>query len=286
MSDSPQDGYSLFPVIIFLTVILVAFFFVGFFSIYFCRYIIDHLLRAWHLHHDPTGTQVGPACAGGRHGLDPSIIKTFPTFTYSSVKDFRKEKYGLECAICLLEFEDDSILRLLTLCCHVFHQECIDLWLESHDTCPVCRRSLDTPVKSPDKSPARPSHYASPEMDHKNESGEHSFSITIKDDNAGETEGSRQGHDQAAQATDEQIEEHDKVGKFSRSHSTGHSIIRPRTEEDRYTLRLPEHVMTKLVRGHNWTKSCTTFGEYKSRTSSGHGGFGELGFSGQDMDKV
>ncbi|KAH1110281.1 E3 ubiquitin-protein ligase ATL6 [Glycine max] len=52
------------------------------------------------------------------------------------------EKLGkgtLECAVCLNEFEDTETLRLIPKCDLVFHPECIDEWLPSHTTCPVCR---------------------------------------------------------------------------------------------------------------------------------------------------
>ncbi|XP_059658786.1 RING-H2 finger protein ATL29 [Cornus florida] len=281
---SPSGNYSSPPVTIILTVILLIFFFVGFFSIYFCRCFLEHLIYNWYLRHTPSGTPVGHLSSGGRHGLDPSIIQTFPTFTYSSVKDLRKEKYGLECAICLVEFADDSVLRLLTTCCHVFHQECIDLWLESHKSCPVCRRSLDTPSKSPEMSQTTPVLNAMHDIN-ENESIEDTFSINIRDDDEEEKDGTGEGHEAGTAATDERMEEHGVVERFSRSHSTGHSIVRPRKDEDRFTLILPEHLQAKLLRGHHWTKSCTTFGEFKSKTSTG--GFGEVsGFSGGDINRV
>uniref|UniRef100_A0A5B7C4Q5 RING-type E3 ubiquitin transferase n=1 Tax=Davidia involucrata TaxID=16924 RepID=A0A5B7C4Q5_DAVIN len=283
-----HESYASPPVTIILTIILLIFFFVGFFSIYFCRCFFENLLYTWYLRHSPTGTPVGPAGSCGGNGLEPSIIQSFPTFTYASVKDLRKEKYGLECAICLSEFEDDNMLRLLTTCCHVFHQECIDLWLESHKTCPVCRRSLDTPEKSPEKSPVvNSTNNAVHEIiNHENGSSMgDSFSITIKDDNE---RGRRSGEGEEAAALAGQSEgDNNKAARFSRSHSTGHSIVRTRGDEDRYTLRLPEHVQAKIMKGHNWTKSCTTFGEFKSKTSTGYGGFGEVsGFSGGDVNRV
>jgi hypothetical protein len=47
-----------------------------------------------------------------------------------------------ECAVCLSDFEEEDDLRLLPGCKHVFHKDCIDVWFQSHSTCPLCRASL------------------------------------------------------------------------------------------------------------------------------------------------
>ncbi|KAH9533131.1 hypothetical protein CY35_18G035200 [Sphagnum magellanicum] len=47
-----------------------------------------------------------------------------------------------ECAVCLSDFEEEDDLCLLPGCKHVFHQDCIDVWFQSHSTCPLCRASL------------------------------------------------------------------------------------------------------------------------------------------------
>lgn len=81
-------------------------------------------------------------------GLDFKVIKTFPVFAYSDVKKpLNIGKWFLECAVCLNEFEDGETLRLLPICCHVFHTECIDAWLACRTTCPVCRAALETELK-------------------------------------------------------------------------------------------------------------------------------------------
>ncbi|KAH7514431.1 RING-H2 finger protein ATL29 [Ziziphus jujuba] len=285
---------------IILAVVLLVFFILGFFSVYFCRCFMENLFNSWNLQRTPSGNLVGPSDTVN-HGLDPLLIKSFPTFLYSSIKDFRREKYGLECAICLVEFEDQSSLRLLTVCYHVFHQECIDLWLESHTTCPVCRRNLDSPP--PDAT-----------VETYNDSVlEHVISIDVDDDHhdddgvgeCRESEGDNrqpsslppppQSQQPPPPAFDmtvvDKSQNQNKPEKFSRSHSTGHSIARNRQEnekekeeeeeeeeeEDRYTLRVPEHVKLKLIRGHHWTKSCTTYGELcKHKANGGAGGFGEV----------
>ncbi|KAK4423067.1 RING-H2 finger protein ATL29 [Sesamum alatum] len=248
---------------------------------------MQNILHTWHLRHSPTGTPVGGAASStAAGGLDPLIVQSFPTFLYSTVKDYRKEKYGLECAICLVEFDASDVLRLLTTCCHVFHQECIDLWLESHKTCPVCRRNLDSPVQSPVKSPI----YASNVMHEMNENAltEDSFSITIKDENEGERRGGDDKDQSVSSSTGEQGDEaENKVEKYSRSHSTGHSIITDSDEEDRFTLRLPEHVKSDIVRSHKSNKSWTTFGEYNAKANTRNFGLTEVSeLSGGDINKV
>ena len=54
--------------------------------------------------------------------------------------------YSVECIICTLEYEKEENKFALT-CGHVFHKECIDLWLNkgTHNrTCPLCRMAVPT----------------------------------------------------------------------------------------------------------------------------------------------
>jgi hypothetical protein len=44
-----------------------------------------------------------------------------------------------ECAVCLGVIQVGAMAKLLPACAHVYHMECIDLWLASHSTCPLCR---------------------------------------------------------------------------------------------------------------------------------------------------
>ncbi|KAJ9130248.1 hypothetical protein P3X46_025910 [Hevea brasiliensis] len=267
----PADQTSLVspPITIVLTVILLVFFFLGFFSIYFCRCFMESVVNNWHLRRSTSGNNLNPASSPANNGLDPALIQIFPTFSYSSVKDFRREKYGLECAVCLAEFEDDDVLRLLTVCYHVFHQECIDLWLESHKTCPVCRSDLDLPRETLEKTPASEQN-----NDHQtNNNGtlaENAISIDIAEDDDGDQKEGRSGNAEGNLVGDDankQNQSHEKIERFSRSHSTGHSIVVAREEEDRYTLRLLDHVKVKFSKGHNNSESCITFGDFTSPTN-------------------
>ncbi|MBA0611814.1 hypothetical protein Godav_012471, partial [Gossypium davidsonii] len=130
--------------------LVVALFFMGFFSIY-----LRNCSRS-----GGNGSSVRPANVGawrGRRdemrGLEASVIETFPTMVYSEVKVHKIGKGALECAVCLNEFEDDETLRLIPKCNHVFHAECIDPWLASHVTCPVCRANLATQPGDPVSQP-------------------------------------------------------------------------------------------------------------------------------------
>lgn len=40
--------------------------------------------------------------------------------------------------MCIGEFEDADIVRVLP-CAHEFHKTCVDPWLSSHHTCPLCK---------------------------------------------------------------------------------------------------------------------------------------------------
>ncbi|KAL1059936.1 hypothetical protein V6Z11_1Z141500 [Gossypium hirsutum] len=81
-------------------------------------------------------------------GVDQSFIDTLPVFHYKSIIGV---KNPFDCAVCLCEFEPEDKLRLLPKCSHAFHMECIDTWLLSHSTCPLCRASL-LPDFSPNDS--------------------------------------------------------------------------------------------------------------------------------------
>lgn len=74
------------------------------------------------------------------YGLDDSAIKTLP-LSFFSAKAARHLFYR-ECAVCLVEFEENDSLRTLPLCAHAFHVDCIDVWLRSHANCPLCRAAV------------------------------------------------------------------------------------------------------------------------------------------------
>ncbi|XP_031395740.1 RING-H2 finger protein ATL1 isoform X2 [Punica granatum] len=78
-------------------------------------------------------------------GLDEAIIRSIPIFQYKSrgkqSRDFDQRSY-CECAVCLNEFQEDEKLRIIPSCSHVFHIDCIDIWLQNNANCPLCRTSV------------------------------------------------------------------------------------------------------------------------------------------------
>uniref|UniRef100_A0ACD5YQ95 Uncharacterized protein n=1 Tax=Avena sativa TaxID=4498 RepID=A0ACD5YQ95_AVESA len=87
-----------------------------------------------------------PAC---RFGLAKARIDALPTFAYSpsGTEGSADLESGTDklCSVCLEDLEDGEMVRQLPTCKHLFHVECIDMWLHSHTTCPVCRCDLSPP---------------------------------------------------------------------------------------------------------------------------------------------
>ncbi|CAI0551475.1 unnamed protein product [Linum tenue] len=242
---------------VIIVVLIAALFLMGFFSIY-----IRNCSESQSAAGGGSIRQLGRrAAAAASRGLDPSVIETFPTMVYSAVKGLKIGKGALECAVCLNEFEDDETLRLIPKCDHVFHPECIDAWLESHTTCPVCRADL-TPNQSGDgstvQSPVEPELMAPAPV----------MTRAASDLEAGRVEGvvpepagdcGSEGHRPAEAApevawVDRVLNRNRTRGsrsgrprKFPRSHSTGHSLVQPGENTDRFTLRLPADVRKRLV---------------------------------------
>lgn len=80
-------------------------------------------------------------------GLPRSVIESIPEFKYIKI-DYLID--GIDCSVCLSEFEENESLRLLPKCSHAFHIPCIDTWLRSHKNCPLCRAPI---VSDNDTSP-------------------------------------------------------------------------------------------------------------------------------------
>ncbi|GAB4844425.1 hypothetical protein Ancab_037789 [Ancistrocladus abbreviatus] len=74
------------------------------------------------------------------NGLERIVVDAIPTMqfdrdAFSSVED-------AQCSICLGEYQEKEVLRIMPKCGHNFHLSCIDVWLSKQCTCPVCRLPL------------------------------------------------------------------------------------------------------------------------------------------------
>ncbi len=92
-------------------------------------------------------------------GLEKSVVESLPVVHFKDLNFQDEMDHGnktedggdgeneevephRECAVCLNEFEAEDSLRLLPKCKHIFHLECIDVWFQSHSTCPLCRANV------------------------------------------------------------------------------------------------------------------------------------------------
>ncbi|KAG7298614.1 hypothetical protein JYU34_018264 [Plutella xylostella] len=67
-------------------------------------------------------------------GLHRAEIDLLPSYKYTQHADGEQSS----CVVCMCEFEARQTLRVLP-CAHEFHAKCVDKWLRSNRTCPICR---------------------------------------------------------------------------------------------------------------------------------------------------
>lgn len=230
------------PVVVVITVMFLVIFVMVFGSI-FCRrssapfYSRPSVFRSTDADAESRVVRIRRTTA---RGLNAEVIESFPTFVYSEVKTVRIGKGGVECAVCLCEFEDDETLRLMPPCCHVFHADCVDVWLSDHSTCPLCRADLvlqeGESYSIPD--PGSVSSGTDPERRVLESSDAHLLDgVTWTNSNT--TPRSKSTGLSSWRITGI---------LFPRSHSTGHSLIQPPGDLDRFTLRLPDDVRRQLMK--------------------------------------
>ncbi|KAI3969071.1 hypothetical protein MKW92_006455 [Papaver armeniacum] len=195
---------------------------------------------------------VTTATSTSKGGLDLKVIETFPVIAYSDIKNQKKidtNERVVECAVCLGEYENEDMLRLLPICRHVFHCHCIDAWFISHSTCPVCRSNMGVIV---------PEAALGSVIDVFEEDGSHSESaMTVINVTAEQTHVSVSVAESSEQATDgvnlnKKMNPNQTTGRsvnpfatLSRSHSTGHSLVPENSE--RHTLGSPDDVRKASV---------------------------------------
>ncbi|ESQ43924.1 hypothetical protein EUTSA_v10006504mg [Eutrema salsugineum] len=96
-------------------------------------------------------------------GLDQPIINSYPKFRFTKdislaagdgFQGVDGEGGDTTCSICLCEYMEEEMLRMMPECKHYFHVFCLDAWLKLNGSCPVCRNSpLPTPQSTPQSTP-------------------------------------------------------------------------------------------------------------------------------------
>ncbi|KAL4590558.1 hypothetical protein LXL04_003491 [Taraxacum kok-saghyz] len=151
-SLSPHSSQGSFPIIavaiigIFATIFLLVFYYIFVIKCCLNWHRID-ILRRFSLsrnrnHHQPLVHHHLPSPEP--KGLHESVIRAIPIFQFQKQKD---SDIGIgECAVCLAEFQHDEKLRMIPNCAHVFHIDCIDVWLQNNPNCPLCRNSISISI--------------------------------------------------------------------------------------------------------------------------------------------
>lgn len=144
--DSHPSLDSLKPSVVVIILILLMTLLI---SVSIC-FLLRCLNRCSHLPPSPSSSSAAVTSDSRRfsgHRVAPetersSVLDSLPIFKFSSVTRRSSSTNSGDCAVCLSKFEPEDQLRLLPLCCHAFHADCIDIWLVSNQTCPLCRSPL------------------------------------------------------------------------------------------------------------------------------------------------
>ncbi|KAI9087137.1 hypothetical protein K1719_030901 [Acacia pycnantha] len=144
--DDDSSSFRLSPLIVALISILAsAFVLITYYTIIsrFCTRrsrIHENDTNQWVNDNDESAIQAADTGSGGG-GLDDAVIRSITVCKYKKGDGLVE---GTDCSVCLSEFQDCESLRLLPKCNHAFHLPCIDTWLRSHSSCPLCRSNIVT----------------------------------------------------------------------------------------------------------------------------------------------
>jgi len=71
-------------------------------------------------------------------GISDKNFDSLPSSTY------QKKQCEEMCSICIEEFHEGEELKMMPECKHTFHHNCIKRWVQNHNNCPYCRRTILT----------------------------------------------------------------------------------------------------------------------------------------------
>ncbi|XP_044465277.1 RING-H2 finger protein ATL46-like [Mangifera indica] len=150
-NPSSSSGTRISPAVLFIIVILAVLFFISGLLHLLLRFLIKHPSSSASNQSNSRYPEISGSDALQRQlqqlfhlhdsGLDQAFIDALPVFLYKEIVGLKEP---FDCAVCLCEFSEKDKLRLLPMCSHAFHINCIDTWLLSNSTCPLCRGTLFT----------------------------------------------------------------------------------------------------------------------------------------------
>ncbi|XP_022923642.1 RING-H2 finger protein ATL46-like [Cucurbita moschata] len=149
--SATSSGTRISPAVLFIIVILAVLFFISGLLHLLVRFLIKHPSSSASSQSN-RNPELSPSDALQRQlqqlfhlhdsGLDQAFIDALPVFKYKEIVGLKEP---FDCAVCLCEYSEKDQLRLLPMCSHAFHVNCIDTWLLSNSTCPLCRGTLFNP---------------------------------------------------------------------------------------------------------------------------------------------
>jgi E3 ubiquitin-protein ligase ATL4 len=88
-----------------------------------------------------------PSSSAEFHDQMARLVSSLPLLT-ATLAALAKGSANPDCAICLSALEPGTDLRLLPTCRHAFHAACVDAWLRTIPSCPLCRAGVSLPANS------------------------------------------------------------------------------------------------------------------------------------------
>lgn len=73
--------------------------------------------------------------------IDRLPLETYDASAVEGNEGVAENDSNVKCLVCQHEYQDQDQLRRLP-CGHVFHAECVDEWLQTHDDCLYCRKCI------------------------------------------------------------------------------------------------------------------------------------------------
>ncbi|MED6223962.1 hypothetical protein PIB30_079244 [Stylosanthes scabra] len=137
--DVHISSSSVIPAVIITGLVITTFFLLGYY-IFVTKFYLNSqsgsLVRLWFSLR--RNEALISFCPEPEHwGLEEAMIWSIPVIRYKNC-----DESSSKCSVCLNEFQQNEKLRAIPNCNHTFHIDCIDIWLQKNDNCPLCRAMI------------------------------------------------------------------------------------------------------------------------------------------------